>query len=409
MLLPRAVSPRRRSSCREHRGDDSRHQRLRKAAACRALDSAQRDPIRPRRRHERVGNGNRRSAPRPPRRGQSFVRRHRRDGPRGLRRLLVRLATRLWSRGRGPRLSNDMHRRLHPGYARLSPRPRRCASPWPHRRRSRFRDRPGLGRRRDHDRSRRGRRRRRRPWHRLRRRRLARRRWLYKRRQEEERVDVPLRLGGSADAQMHVRDGLLGHAARSDGGDRVPFAHRRPAPDRHGAEMEQRDGVAVRRLDRERPSASRHDPGERDDAARRRAHRGAGRRADVDPAVETTRVRIGAEAERVQNRPLHRPGPPVRRCGRDERGRRDAARESREQRADLLPVLQTAVYGSRRPQPLSNLITERSGRAGFARPPSASRRPPPPADVAPLRRRAPRPPPRPRLRPETRPLRRARA
>jgi hypothetical protein len=164
-----------------------------------------------------------------------------------------------------------------------------------------------------------------------------------KRRQEEERVDIALRVGGPANAEMHVRDGLLGRPARADGSNRVALGDGRPAPDGHGAEMEQRDGVAVRRLDRDRPPARRHGPGERDDAARRRDHRGAGRRADVDPAVEAARVWIGTEGERMQNRPLHRPGPPFRRCGRDERGRRGAARESREQRTDLLPVLQTAL------------------------------------------------------------------
>jgi len=105
--------------------------------------------------------------------------------------------------------------------------------------------------------------------------------------------------------------------------------------------MQQRDGVAVRRLDRDCPPAGRHGSGERDDTASRRDNRRAGSRADVDPTVETARIRIGAEAESVQNRPLHRPGPPVRRCGRDQRGRRGAAREPREERTDLLPVLQT--------------------------------------------------------------------
>jgi hypothetical protein len=208
---------------------------------------------------------------------------------------------------------------------------------------------------------------------------------------------------------MHVRDWLLGNAARADGGDRVPFTHRRPAPDGNGAEVEQGHGVAVRRLDRERPPTRRHGPGERDDAARRRDHRGAGRRADVDSAVETARIRIGAEVERAQNRPLHRPGPRLRRCRRNERGRCGAAREPHEQGADLLPVLQTAAYGSRRPKSLSNLITASSGRAGFAALPSASRRSPLRAAAAPLSGRAQRPPLRHRFRPETRPPRRPRA
>ena len=69
------------------------------------------------------------------------------------------------------------------------------------------RNRRGVGRRRNHDRCRRRRRRRLRPRHRIRRRRLARRRRLGERRQEKERVEVPLRIGGLADAEVHVRDG----------------------------------------------------------------------------------------------------------------------------------------------------------------------------------------------------------
>jgi hypothetical protein len=36
------------------------------------------------------------------------------------------------------------------------------------------------------------------------------------RRQEEERVDIALRVYGLANAEMHVRDGLLGHPARAE-------------------------------------------------------------------------------------------------------------------------------------------------------------------------------------------------
>jgi hypothetical protein len=208
---------------------------------------------------------------------------------------------------------------------------------------------------------------------------------------------------------MHIRNRVLGYPARANRTNRVALGDGRPAPDGYGAKMEQRDGVAVSRLDRDRPPAGRNGPGERDEAARRRDNLGTVRPADVDPAVETGGVRIGAEFERLQNRPLHRPGPPLGRCGRGERRRRGAARQSHEHRAGLLPVLQTAVHGSRRPPPLSNLITATSGRAGSAPPRSASRRPPPPAGAAPPRRRAPRPPPPRRPRPETRPPRRARA
>ena len=54
--------------------------------------------------------------------------------------------------------------------------------------------------------------------------------------------------------------------------------------------MQQRDGVAVRRLDRDCPPAGRHGSGERDDTASRRDNRGASSRANVDPTVKTARV-----------------------------------------------------------------------------------------------------------------------
>jgi hypothetical protein len=341
VLPSRAVPPKRRSSCREQRGDDSRHKRSREATAGPALGGAQSDPIRARRHRDHLGNGNRRGAHCPLRRRRSFVRRLRCERPPGQRGRRAQRSTGLQYRRRRARLSEGVHRPPHLRDGWLSPRPRRRASPWPRRRNSRLRSKRGVGRRCDHDRCRRRRRRRLRPRHRFRRRRLARRRRLGERRQEEERVEVPLRIGGLADAEVHVRDGLLGLPARTHRAHRVTLGNGRPAPDGQGAEMQQCDGVAVRRPDRDCPPACRHGSGERDDAAGRRDDRRTSSRADVDPAVETARVRIGAEAERMQNRPLHRPGPPVRRRGREERGGRGAACEPREQKTDLLPVLQT--------------------------------------------------------------------
>jgi hypothetical protein len=233
VLASRAVPPYRRGNCREQRGDDSRHERSREAAAGPALDGAQRDPIRARRHRERLGNGHRVGAHCPLRRRRSFVRPFRCDkrlGPRGRR---AQPSTELGGRRRRARLSDGLHRPLHLRDGRVSPPPRRRASPWSRRRVSRFRNRRGLGRRRDRDRSRRRRKRRLRPRHRIRRRRLARRRRLGERRQEKERVEVPLRVGGLADAEVHVRDGLLGHPARAHRTNRVALGDGRPAPDGH--------------------------------------------------------------------------------------------------------------------------------------------------------------------------------
>jgi hypothetical protein len=111
------------------------------------------------------------------------------------------------------------------------------------------------GRRRWHGRRRRGG---------LRCRRLHGRRRLHRRRQEEERVEVALRVGGPAHAEVHVRHRVLGHAARADGTHGGPFGDRRAPFDRQRSEMQQRHGVAVGRLDRDRAPARRHRPGKRD-------------------------------------------------------------------------------------------------------------------------------------------------
>ena len=231
MLPSRAVPPRRRGSCREQRRDDSRHKRSREAPAGPALRGAQRDPIRARRHRERLGNGHRGGAHCPLRRRRSFVRPFRRDKPLGPRGRRAQRSTEHGGRRRRARLSDGTHRPLHLRDRRVSPPRRRRASPWSRRRVSRFRNRRGVGRRRDRDRSRRRRKRRLRPWHRIGRRRLARRRRLGERRQEKERVEVPLRVGGLADAEVHVRDGLLGHPARAHRTNRVALGDGRPAPD----------------------------------------------------------------------------------------------------------------------------------------------------------------------------------
>jgi hypothetical protein len=246
-----------------------------------------------------------------------------------------RLPHRAWSSNRlggGRRRSSRRGRHalspLHLRRVRPSRRSRHVAGLCPLRRRSRLGVQRCVGGwRRTHH----GRRRRRRHGHRrrrgLRRRRLRGWRRLHRRWQEEERVEVSLRVGGPAHAEVHVRHRVLGRAARADGADGGPFDDRRTPFDRQRSEMQQRHGVAVGRLDRDRAAACRHCPGERDEARGRRGHGGAQRRADVDAAVEAAGIGVGAEAEPLQHRPLNRPGPAVRARGRNESGGRATTRE----------------------------------------------------------------------------------
>ena len=129
------------------------------------------------------------------------------------------------------------------------------------------------------------------------------------RRQERERVHVTVRLARPAHAEVDV--GLERHrvAARAGQGDDRSLRHRLAARDEHLAELEQRHRPAVAGLDRQRPAAAGHRPRERDRPARRRAHRGARLRPDVDPAVEPAEVRVGAEHERPEHGAVDGPRP----------------------------------------------------------------------------------------------------
>ncbi len=86
------------------------------------------------------------------------------------------------------------------------------------------------------------------------------------------------------------------------------------------AQLQQRDRVTVRRLDRDRTPAARNRAGERNGAGSRRAHGGPDLGADVDAAVLATCVRVVAERERAQDRPVTRPRPGL--CGRRDGERR---------------------------------------------------------------------------------------
>jgi hypothetical protein len=171
----------------------------------------------------------------------------------------------------------------------------------------------------------------------------------HRRREEEQRVEVPLGIGDTADPEVDVRDGELRHTARADGPNPVALGHGRAAGDPQRAQVEQRRGVPVGRCDRKRLATGRHGAHEGDRPARRCDHRRARGRTDVDAAMEAALVRIGAEAERAQDRPLHRPRPAVGRGGSDESRDRRAHRQAPVDRPDLLPALQTTATVPRRP------------------------------------------------------------
>ena len=139
-------------------------------------------------------------------------------------------------------------------------------------------------------------------------------------RQEEQRVEVPLLVACSPDPEIDVGDVQFGHSARADGPHRFALAHRGSAPHAERPEVHERDGVAVRGLDRHDLAAAGNAARERDRSRGRRTDGSSGRGADVDPAVLACRVRVGGiEGEPDQHGSCHRPGPAESRS-RDDQG-----------------------------------------------------------------------------------------
>jgi hypothetical protein len=130
------------------------------------------------------------------------------------------------------------------------------------------------------------------------------------RRQQRQRVEIAVVVGGRADPEMDVRHVELRRAARADGADRRPLVDLRALRDRDRAEVRQRHGQRVARQDRHCPAARRDRAGERHGPGDRRRDVGSGRGADVDAAVLPARVRMRRiEGERREHGALDRPRP----------------------------------------------------------------------------------------------------
>ena len=134
------------------------------------------------------------------------------------------------------------------------------------------------------------------------------------RRQERQRVDVALVVRGQTHTEVDERLGQVDDAARPHRSDGSTFAHGGAALDDDRAEVDERRGVAERRLNGNGLAAGRHGPRERDDARRRREDVSPGGRAEVDATMLARRIRVGViERERTQDWTVDRPGPRLRR------------------------------------------------------------------------------------------------
>jgi hypothetical protein len=128
--------------------------------------------------------------------------------------------------------------------------------------------------------------------------------------QEGERIEVTLRLGRRADAEVHERLRHFGLPRRTDRRDAFALSDRRPLGSRDRAQVRQRDRQPVGRRDRETLARDRHRARERHGAGRRRDNGGALIGADVDASVLPGGVRVcRVEHEHLQHRTVHRPGP----------------------------------------------------------------------------------------------------
>lgn len=85
---------------------------------------------------------------------------------------------------------------------------------------------------------------------------------------------------------------MLDLSARADGADHLTLVDLGADSDADGPEMDERDRVAVLGADRHAEPRARHRAGERDHAARGRAHIGARERPNVHTAVLPALVRI---------------------------------------------------------------------------------------------------------------------
>ena len=216
------------------------------------------------------------------------------------------------------------------------------------------------------------------------------------RRQEEQRIEVSLRILDPPNAEIDVRDGQLGDAARADSADFLALGHRCATKHRERAEMDERHGEPLRGQQRERLAAGRHGSRERHRGIDRSQDGRARRRADRDAAVLSRSLGVQlVEVEGLEHGALHGPRPCPRSGGCGERH----AGEDGGQRAGVsLSVLQTMAQGTRLVCRCQICLQRRPVERVSRRPRSGARRARPPASARGRPRRAPRPLPAPRAR-----------
>ena len=132
------------------------------------------------------------------------------------------------------------------------------------------------------------------------------------RREEEQRIDIPMGLGRDADSEMQVRDGMLRFARHADRADGVALGDGRARAHGNVTEVDERDRVAVGGANRQRAPGAGNGAREGDDSLGRSAYGRPGGPADVDPAMRAAGVRIVGRREPLEHRTVGRPRPRAR-------------------------------------------------------------------------------------------------
>jgi hypothetical protein len=182
------------------------------------------------------------------------------------------------------------------------------------------------------------------------------------RRKKRERIEVAVRVGGQADAEVDVGLRPFHVAARADRAHHLALLDRRARSHADRPEMDQRDGISVGRPDRETEPLMRELPDEGDDARGRGANVRTGRRGDVDSTVLAAGVGVVLGDERPQHGAVDWPSPGTRARAQNET-EQDGGREY-ERFVALFDNHERPHY--RADRPLSNVATASRGTGGSA-------------------------------------------
>jgi hypothetical protein len=159
-------------------------------------------------------------------------------------------------------------------------------------------------------------------------------------REQRERVDVAVRFGGQANAEVDVRLSPLGVPARADRAHDLAFRDRGARSHADRSEMDERDRVAVGRANRQAQPFVRQLSDEGGDAGCGGLDVGTRGRRDVDSAVLAACIRVVLGGKRSQHRALDGPRP-------GSRGRAQREREQHSGRTGEQPVAQVDNHESR--------------------------------------------------------------